>query len=368
MKNFFLFRFLSDLRLGVFLLGMLFLLTWFSTLEQVHFGLYETIQKYFSADQFFLFPKIGEKSIPLLLPNGYWVCLLLFLNLLVGGFYRLLGRKRKFGILITHFGVLWLLASGFVTYHFSQRAALSILEGETSSVAKAYISHTLEIKKIVGKEVISVHLIEGEKLRKNKGGIFFIPDLNLYFKLEEYVKNADVIPFKNSFTFIKRRGEYQAERNTPACVISLLNARGEVIRKALLSPRALYPFSIRKDQNVFSFSLEKKKWVLPFSIRLNHFKRELYPGTEKAKGFQSEITCFSGKEEISVLIQMNEPFKMKGITFFQASWGVDPRANKVFSVFEIVKNPADSWPQYALCMIGFGLFFQYFQRRKKMKL
>ena len=59
----------------------------------------------------------------------------------------------------------------------------------------------------------------------------------------------------------------------------------------------------------------------------------------------------------AVLIKMNEPMRTQGYTFFQASWGPqDARpGDKLFSVFEVVKNPADKWPEYSLYVVAVGL-------------
>jgi hypothetical protein len=50
-----------------------------------------------------------------------------------------------------------------------------------------------------------------------------------------------------------------------------------------------------------------------------------------------------------------------GYTFFQASWGPqdDPTATKFYSVFEVVKNPADHWPLVSLIITGIGLLVHF---------
>ncbi len=62
-----------------------------------------------------------------------------------------------------------------------------------------------------------------------------------------------------------------------------------------------------------------------------------------------------------VLIRMNEPMRRDGFTFFQASWGPQNAAPgaRLFSVFEVVKNPADKWPEYALYVTTVGLLMHF---------
>jgi hypothetical protein len=58
---------------------------------------------------------------------------------------------------------------------------------------------------------------------------------------------------------------------------------------------------------------------------------------------------------------MNEPMRYEGLTFFQASYG-PPGAGpgqKMYSVFEVVKNPADKWPEYSLYVVTFGMLVTF---------
>ena len=58
---------------------------------------------------------------------------------------------------------------------------------------------------------------------------------------------------------------------------------------------------------------------------------------------------------------MNNPMRYEGFTFFQASWGPqnDPAATEFYSVFEVVKNPADHWPLVSLIITGIGLLVHF---------
>ena len=60
-------------------------------------------------------------------------------------------------------------------------------------------------------------------------------------------------------------------------------------------------------------------------------------------------------------IQMNEPMRYAGLTFFQASWGPQgaPPGTPLFSVFEVVRNPADKWPEYSLYVVTIGLLVHF---------
>jgi hypothetical protein len=49
-----------------------------------------------------------------------------------------------------------------------------------------------------------------------------------------------------------------------------------------------------------------------------------------------------------------------GLTFFQASYGSQSsNSGKMFSVFEIVRNPADKWPEYSIYVVTFGMLVTF---------
>lgn len=96
---------------------------------------------------------------------------------------------------------------------------------------------------------------------------------------------------------------------------------------------------------------------MPFTLKLDEFTADFHPGTLRASKFVSKVSRSENGSQAKVTIQMNEPMRYEGLTFFQASFG-PPGAgpnDKMYSVFEIVKNPADQWPKYSLYIVTFGM-------------
>ena len=91
---------------------------------------------------------------------------------------------------------------------------------------------------------------------------------------------------------------------------------------------------------------------------------ETHPGTNMAKVFISGVTKLEGKSQEQIKIEMNEPLRYKGYTFFQASWGPQEARSgvRLFSVFAVVRNPADKWPLYACIVITGGLLIHFSQK------
>ena len=64
---------------------------------------------------------------------------------------------------------------------------------------------------------------------------------------------------------------------------------------------------------------------LGFSIRCDDFDVEFYENSNTPKKFISWLTIFDdGKEVLKKTIEVNDPLKYKGITFYQASYGMIP--------------------------------------------
>ena len=66
-----------------------------------------------------------------------------------------------------------------------------------------------------------------------------------------------------------------------------------------------------------------KVYDLPFSVKLNDFIAEKYPGTDKSySSFASEVTVID-EETFDYRIYMNNILNYKGYRFFQASFDPD---------------------------------------------
>lgn len=58
----------------------------------------------------------------------------------------------------------------------------------------------------------------------------------------------------------------------------------------------------------------------PFSVKLNDFQLEKYPGSESAASYASEVTVIDGKDKFDYKIFMNHILDHKGYKFFQSSY------------------------------------------------
>ena len=97
----------------------------------------------------------------------------------------------------------------------------------------------------------------------------------------------------------------------------------------------------------------KERTYLPFSIELLDFKKVLHPGTQVAKSFSSEINLIENQIPRRVLIQMNEPLRHMGYTFFQASFIEELKSES--TVLAVVKNYGRLFPYISSIIMSIGL-------------
>jgi hypothetical protein len=366
---------LSGFGLATILLILLGLLTWFATLEQVEHGLYPTLNKYFDWKSFYLLPEIKGKIVPLPLPGGYWVGVVLLINLILGGVIRIRKGWRHVGNLISHFGIIFMLVAGGVAHHFSERGNMAVGEGEQSNTAEDYFEYVVEVAEIKDGNSGPIHIIRGEHLTDLEAGknrLFKLPSLPFDLEIGGYLKNAlpaaitEQAPDKgqlvvDNYYLMERPAEINAEANTAACYARVVGRDGVKSAPFILAGASFHPFTVKHDGRVFTVDMRKRLWPMPFTVKLDEFTAEFHPGTMKPSKFVSKITRVENGGEAKVTIQMNEPMRYEGLTFFQASYG-PPGAGpgqKMYSVFEVVKNPADKWPEYSLYVVTFGMLVTF---------
>ena len=147
-----LWKFFSSLRLTIWLLGLSVALIFFGSLAQVTEGLWNAQDRWFKSllvwwsvppDLITTLFK-GRLSLPLpegiripFFPGGHLLGGLLLVNLLAAHFKRFQFSFQKFGIQLTHFGIIVMLIGQFVTDKTAVESFLGFEEGE----AKNYTEH-----------------------------------------------------------------------------------------------------------------------------------------------------------------------------------------------------------------------------------
>jgi hypothetical protein len=228
----------------------------------------------------------------------------------------------------------------------------------------------VEIAEIKDGETVSIRVIRGEYLKDLENGanrIVHFPGLPFKLELADYHVHAVPVsvnerapsndrPVVDGYWLMNLSPKSKAEANTAACYARVLH--GDGTKEAfILAGASFYPFSFRVGDRVFTVDMRKRVWPLPFTLKLDKFTAEFHPGTMKPSKFISKVTRIENGGEVKATIQMNEPMRYEGLTFFQASY--DQSGGVMASVFEVVSNPADKWPEYSLYVVAFGMLVTF---------
>lgn len=366
---------LSGFHLATATLLLLLVLTWLATLEQIDSGLYPTLNKYFSWKALFLIPEINGKIVPIILPGGYWVSAVLLLNMILGGIIRIRKGWRQVGNLIAHFGIIFMLIGGGVAHHFSERGNMAVGEGEVSDTAEDYFEYVVEVREVTEGAEGKVHVVRGENLTdlvEGRSRIFDFAGIPFSLEMSGYIVNAQPVsaleraPARqelvvDQYYLAEKPGEVNAEANLAGAYARVIPEDGAKSQPFILAGASFYPHTVRHEDRLFTIDMRKRLWPMPFEVKLDKFIAEFHPGTTRPAKFVSEIRRVEDGRETPVIIEMNEPMRHDGYTFFQASYG-PPGArpgDRMYSVFEIVRNPADHWPEYSLYVVAFGMLVTF---------
>ncbi len=115
-------KFLASLRLTVVLLAFAIVLVFVGTLAQVDQGLYYVQSHYFHAPIILGMDLFGRK-IPMILPGGSLIGVLLLVNLLAAHIYRFQFSVKKIGIQFVHAGIILMLVGQLVAQEFCKGIA-----------------------------------------------------------------------------------------------------------------------------------------------------------------------------------------------------------------------------------------------------
>ena len=114
-----------------------------------------------------------------------------------------------------------------------------------------------------------------------------------------------------------------------------------------------------------SLSYGSKAITTPFSIHLNDFQLERYPGSTSPSSYASEVMVINGKEKFQQRIFMNNVLDYKGYRFFQASYDTDEQGT-VLAVNHDALGTNVTYLGYFLMMVG--MFFTLFGKNSRFTI
>lgn len=362
---------IASYTLSCILFLLLFLLTYLGTMNQVEHGLYQSQQKYFESI-FLVHWAFGMVPVPL--PGGYLVLILTFVNLVWGTTIRLRRAWSKVGIFVAHLGMMILLAGAAISYAFSVSGHMALYEGEQSNEFESSYEWELGLREegTIGPVTeYLIHETDFASVKEGRGRTFTFSNVPFSLTIEKYMPNAMPAGADAQHPHTAANGplapaplDKDYEQNLAGmCVVARATGNGAEQRRDVWAGN-MSPSMIEVEGKRWALELRRRRWQLPFAIRLDRFVHALHPGTNMPREFSSHVTKTEGGIDQPITITMNEPLRHHGYTFYQSSWGppnAGPNA-RLYSVFAVVKNPADKMPLYACVVTTIGLTLHFVQK------
>ncbi len=365
------YRLLSSFGLAVVLFILLFFLILFGTFYQIDNGLFAAQKNYF--ESLYVIHYLGPVPVPL--PGGYTL-LAVFAVAIVSGMLRFRRSWDRAGLFLAHSGVLVMIGSSAITFYFSDRGHMQLYPDQQSDEFSSYHDWNIEIgKPAAGAEL---HLIPDTlfmDLGPGQSREFVSKALPFDVAVSSFTTNGVPIresvsmqgadgPVVDGFRVLTLPGEKEAEANIPVAYVAITDKSSGEKTQGILWGLDKEPFTVKSGDMFYTVGLDRKRFRAPFTVHLDEFKAEFYPGTTMASAYESHITKKEKGTEEKIRVYMNHPLRHHGLTFFQASYGPpDARpGDTMYTVFEVVRNPADQGPLLACIIVGAGLLLHFVQK------
>ena len=341
------------------LIWLMILLT-VGTVAQKSIGLYAAQHRYFAS---FI---VWAGPVPL--PGGMLTMAVIFLGLLSKLIFASPWHWKNSGIIITHIGALLLLLGGMITTFHSTEGSMTIFEGQSADFFSDYHKREFVVENTATRE--KVVSIPWEEIRA--GAVFEVPLMKASIEILKACRNCTVSDRKmpsddpllkelrghaKDVDFEPAPPEQEDEQNR-AGVLVRLKGSGEAD-----GVYAAFDFTDENPQvaaggALYRLDLRRARTYVPFEIKLMDFEKQYYPGTEMPRSFKSDIILTDGDSEWRSVVQMNEPLRYKGYTFYQSSF-MDA-GGKEATVFAVVKNTGRLFPYISSIVMCIGLLVHMF--------
>ena len=392
--------FFTSLKLTVVLLAFAIVLVFVGTLAQADEGLYGAQAHYFKQWVVIGAHLFGHK-VPLILPGGYLLGVLLLVNLIAAHIYRFELSRKKIGIQLAHAGVIVLLVGQLSTDMLAREMQMHFTEGETRSYSESATDYELIF--IADGLVTAIP----EKLLK-PGDALKIENLPFTIRVKEHWRNSNLnfrapmlqnapplTPNGVALNFDFKPAEdvkTTDEKNVPTLLLEFLTPAGslgswvasdwsgdpalvESVRNGYMqmggdlaqqiAGQLTAPQTIVVDGKTFTFTMRPARVRHSFTLTLLKATHTTYPGTDIPKDFRSRVRIDNPQtgEKREVEISMNHPLRYGGYTYYQYQMDAGQSAQMAgrapTSVLSVVRNPSWLTPYVGCAMVGAGLLIQF---------
>ena len=387
---------IASLRLTIALFVISLLIVFFGTLAQKRDSLNTVLAEYFYCwvakvdlnliseftQVFFQFRFLGTDEEPVRVPvpfvGGFLLGWAMVVNLTAAHIVRFKLSWKRAGIWALHAGMIVLLVGEFVRARYGVEDQMNLREGQSSNFLFS-LDHVelVFLKTGAGDadEVVSVP----DQLLKNAVGKPAITHLDLPFDIEvvRYMRNtgdpvalkagettlataglgkAVSLPEKKEVSSIKGEGRV----NMPGCIVTLREkGGGAVVGTYVFGALIDATQAVRHGGDEWRAALRLKRTYLPYTVTAVKVERVNWPNTEKPKEFKSTVRIDNPEtqEQREVVIQMNDPLRYDGATYYQSQ--MDRRGETNVTGLQVVRNPGSHVPYVACLLIAVGMSLHF---------
>ena len=372
---------LTSLKLTIVCLAAAMVLIFAGTISQVHLGIWEAQQRYFQSLFVWWPAESNGFKIPIF-PGGHLIGGVLLVNLIAAHARRFRWAVSKLGIHLTHAGLIIMLAGGLFTDLFAVESNMRLSNGDTKNYSEDPRRVELAVIDTSNPEYDQVTAIPEAVLRR--GGTVEHKSLPFRIVVRHYYQNSRLQmaseaggtrqPIANKGPGAQVVVEPLArvtgmnDRDLVSAAVEIFAAEGS-LGTWLVSDALGAPQTFSAGGRTWQLAIRPARYYKPYSVTLQKFTHEKYPGTEIPKNFASTVTLIDPERSVNrnVLIYMNHPLRYRGETYYQAGFERDDRT----TILQVVRNPSFVAPYVACIVVAAGLLVQFgyhlvgFARRRR---
>lgn len=358
------FKGLSDTRIFFWCTLWLMVLLFIGTVAQKDIGLHQAQMKYFSSYVILL-----GGFVPV--PGGLITMGLIFVGLLSKLIYKTPFTIRNSGIAITHLGSFLLLTGGLLTGLFSVEGNMVIPEGKSVNFFKDY--HKIELAVIdTSPKDHNITTAFGEG-HLSVGSTLKTSEVPFEIKILNFCQNCNILPrkgevadnyigFAKRFSLSDKKLEKEDSENRSGILFEIKGSENDGVYLNVEYMPVSQTFSANGKE--YLVEIRHKHYPLSFELELIDFEKKNHASTNMAKSYSSVVILRDGKLNQRTIVQMNEPIRYKGYTFYQSSF-VDEGGEQT-TILATVKNIGRMFPYFSSIIICIGLLIHLLLNSKKL--
>jgi len=360
---------ITSLKLTIVCLAAAMALIFAGTISQVHLGIWEAQQRYFQS-LLVWWPAEGNGFKIPIFPGGHLIGAILLVNLIAAHARRFRWTWRKFGIHLTHAGLIIMLAGGLFTDLFAVESHMRLTNGDTKNYSEDPRKMELAVVDTSNPEYDQVTAIPEAVLRR--AGSIEHKSLPFRIAVRHYYQNSRLKMASEGDSSLKPiankgpgaqvivesvpRSTGVNDRDVVSAAVEIFAAEGS-LGTWLVSDALGAPQTFSAGGHTWQLVMRPARYYKPYSVTLQKFTHEKYAGTDIPKNFASTVTLIDPDRSVNrnVLIYMNHPLRYRGDTYYQAGFERDDRT----TILQVVRNPSFLAPYVACIVVAAGLLVQF---------